>query len=84
MARSDNVWSDSGGGEWGRLKDETDVDDELDQVCLTGPGCDTVRCQSGFSPDGLFRTVGRTSSRLAYVFVCFSTLHKLSCESKLI
>ena len=84
MARSDNVWSDSGEGEWGRLKDETDVDDELDRVCLTGPGCDTVRCQSGFSPDGLFRTVGRTSSRLAYAFVRFGALHKLSREPKLI
>ena len=60
-------------------KDE-DTDIEVDWGCLTETcwwgmdGLDTERCQSTLSPEGLFRMVGRTSSRLLYAFVRFSAL----------
>lgn len=73
-ARSDDMWSESWDGGWGAVGDIND-DDELDRAC-TVDACqrgavdlDTVRCQSGLSPDGLFRSVGRTSSMVLYPFV---------------
>ena len=62
------------------MEDNADSGNEVDRLCLErtcrrGVDClDTVRCQSGRSPDGLFRTVGRTSSKLANAFVHFSAL----------
>lgn len=45
------------------------------KTCRWGvDGLETVRCQSSLSPEGLFRTVGRISSRLLYPFVRFSAL----------
>lgn len=70
MARSDDMWSNSGGGERG-VVGSLDVADELERECTVDAclrnveGLETVRCQSGLSPDGLFRSVGRTSSRVA-------------------
>ena len=54
---------------------DMNVVDEPDRACELcadrgGTGClDTVRCQSDFSPDGLFLMVGLTSSRLMNTFV---------------
>jgi hypothetical protein len=82
-ARSEEVWSSS--GELVTIGD-ANIEDELDQVFGDINGVDerdrkctddleTVRCQSVFSPDGLFRTVGRASSRFSNAFVRLRRLY---------
>ena len=59
---------------------KVDAESELDRGFLAGRGDDelvAVRYQSAFSPDGLFRMVGRTSSRLVYAFARFSALQSV-------
>jgi len=63
MAKSDDAWSNSKGGDWGTTGD-IDVKDELYWVCMFdarwwgADDVDTVRCQSDLRPEGLFRGVG--------------------------
>ena len=70
---------------------DTSVDEELDHGVEERDGVDDVadveeqdtgmddlemvRSQPRCSPDGLFRIVGRTSSRLLYALVCLSALY---------
>jgi len=84
MAKSDDAWSSSEGGDWGTTGD-INVEDELDRACVFDvrwrgadgvDTVDTVRCQSGLRPEGLFRRVGRTSSRSLYPFVRLRALYR--------
>lgn len=61
MAKSDDAWSSSKGGDWGTTGDN--IEDELDRACVFDvrwrgaegvDTVDTVRCQSGLRPEGLF------------------------------
>ena len=68
----------------GDVEDIEDDKDEIDQVYTAGDGLwgidglDTVLYQSALSPDGLFQSVGRTSSSMLYAFECFRDLCRQS------
>jgi len=64
----------------GDVENVEDDEDEIDRVYAVDDGrwgtdgFDTVLYQSTLSPDGLFRSVGRTSSSVLYAFERFRDL----------
>ena len=59
----------------------------MTENCWRG-AVDAVRNQSGLSPEGLFRRVGRTSSKVLYAFARLralfeGTMNRVRCEHEL-
>ena len=69
-----NIEDDEDEVDWARM-----VDDSLWGM----DGFDTALCQSALSPDGLFRSVGRTSSSALYAFERFRALCRYWSEVQL-
>jgi hypothetical protein len=84
MARREEVWSNSRGeggtmgdanvDELDQVVDDVDGVDERDRMSIDG--LESNRGQSAFSPDGLFRTIGRTASRFSNAFVRLRALYR--------
>ena len=83
IAKRDDTWSNIGegvGGD-GAEDDVKDVEDEPDRTSAADTGrrevedLEMVLCQSNFNPDGLFRSVGRTSSSGLSVLFRLGALH---------
>ena len=78
------MWSNVGEGVGGDGAEDgiEDIEDELDRACAADAGrreeeegLEMVLCQSDFNPDGLFRSVGRTSSSGLNALLRLSALH---------